>query len=463
LDDTVPSNSGAIDLDDMMMPGQMVSADAIIPGPVTAQGTNEQRDAQASVEHSDHVEQDHDSANNEQRMTTGEEIQTAVNTLANNMYNSLTSEATISNVAVMPFTTLDNRQTKLGVYLADKLYNSLFSLKREFSLVDRQHMQTAIDEIAIGPTDLDLEVDINTRLLKTQTSEVLSVSSTLLRKSETIERLMQGPISRDAALEEPALSERQDAAVKDLKYQSAVDMNFGQALDLNPIYKYVKKTYPIEDYDSFLLWRDLGNRKDVVYITNQGRVLICSENPLRSFADLDAFYEVITTVVLDYMAKVKGGITVAQVHNMWGSATFYAQDKLIYKRVIYVPGKGRYEFPWSIKIPDIEISAGRLTILAEHRNPVSGHEAHADYYWDNVKLGGGTSHQYTGGDITKHLVYGTHTFNISTRIGQVMNIVFGLETINGSSPEKLEVHTKGGQRLVDSTPCWNISELEVPN
>ncbi|MCD4696256.1 MAG: hypothetical protein K8S16_08430 [Bacteroidales bacterium] len=253
------------------------------------------------------------------------------------------------------------------------------------------------------------------------------------------------------------------------EYKSAVDFNLGVNLDLGPIYAYVKRDYQIENRGRFLIWKDLGSRKDVAYITDQGRILICSTSPLRSFADIDAFHYNLTIIMLDYLAKVQPGIN-ADKRNWvwdWSGKVLYAQEKSSYKRLIYWgPNKGYqvyYKFPWTLKIPKMEVFVARMYIDAEHSGGFG--QTKKNYFWNNTILGSGVSHVFHGGDISKYCIYGSHLFDIRNTGSKgygVNSIFFCIETINSSTPEKIDILTGDGDRLVDSTPCWNIEELNLP-
>ena len=122
-----------------------------------------------------------------------------------------------SKVAVMVFTTTEKKITKLGIYLADKLTNSLFPYQHKFEVVDRMHLEKVLSEMKLGMTGLQdpnsiqqlgkmigadaivtgsltilsSKVDINTRLIGTERSNVLAIANAIMVKDKDIESLLR--------------------------------------------------------------------------------------------------------------------------------------------------------------------------------------------------------------------------------------------------------------------------------
>jgi hypothetical protein len=251
------------------------------------------------------------------------------------------------------------------------------------------------------------------------------------------------------------------------EYQSAMDFNLGVGLDLGPIFAYVKKEYPIDNRGSFLFWQDIGSRKDCAYLTDKGRILICSQTPIRSFADIDEFRNTLTVILLDYVAKVQVGIDENLRNQLWDwKRVVYAHERNIFKRVLawHPPTETPYKLPWTIKIPNINIESARIGVIASTQGGFWAHVS-AKYYFDNNFIGEVKSGNAIIKDITDMAKYGTHTFNIfrdANKLCMVTMVYFGFETINKSSPEKIEIYDGEGKRFVDSTPCWHIEDLELP-
>ena len=116
----------------------------------------------------------------------------------------------------MNFPLLTGEMTELGMYLSDKLTNSLFSYRDKFEVVERAKLETVLKEMRLGLTgmiddktaqslgkifgadaivvgtitDLGEEIDINLRVLGTEQANVLAVASVMLEKNTTTERMM---------------------------------------------------------------------------------------------------------------------------------------------------------------------------------------------------------------------------------------------------------------------------------
>ena len=119
-------------------------------------------------------------------------------------------------VAVMNFPLLTGEMTELGMYLSDKLTNSLFTYRDKFEVVERAKLETVFKEMKLGLTgliddktaqtlgkifgadaivvgtitDLGEEIDINLRVLGTERANVLAVASVMLDKNTAIERMI---------------------------------------------------------------------------------------------------------------------------------------------------------------------------------------------------------------------------------------------------------------------------------
>ena len=119
-------------------------------------------------------------------------------------------------VAVMNFPLLTGEMTELGMYLSDKLTNSLFKYRDKFEVVERAKLETVFKEMKLGLTgmiddktaqtlgkifgadaivvgtitDLGEEIDVNLRVLGTERANVLAVASVMLDKNTAIERMI---------------------------------------------------------------------------------------------------------------------------------------------------------------------------------------------------------------------------------------------------------------------------------
>ena len=143
-----------------------------------------------------------------------------VNTVISQLSQQISSTMLEQNkrrVAVMNFTLQTGEITELGLYLSDKLTNSLFRYRDKFEVVERTRLESALKEMRLGMTgifddktaqsigkvlgadalvigtitDLGGEVDINIRMLGTERANVLAVASSFLEKSDAIVKLMK--------------------------------------------------------------------------------------------------------------------------------------------------------------------------------------------------------------------------------------------------------------------------------
>ena len=143
------------------------------------------------------------------------DINTAISKLSQQISSTML-EQNKRKVAVMNFPLLTGEMTELGLYLADKLTNSLFQYRDKFEVVERARLESVLKEMELGATgiiddktaqsigkvigadaivigtitNLGKEVDVNARMLGTEKAVVLAVASSLLEKDDTIIRLV---------------------------------------------------------------------------------------------------------------------------------------------------------------------------------------------------------------------------------------------------------------------------------
>jgi curli biogenesis system outer membrane secretion channel CsgG len=120
-------------------------------------------------------------------------------------------------IAVVEFVDLKGRVTDLGRFLAEKLITRLYQTKK-FKVIERQLLNKIVNEqklsltgmidqstaqrlgkllgvdaIASGTvTDLGKRLDINARLINTQTGEIFAVASVEITKDDSVLKLMEG-------------------------------------------------------------------------------------------------------------------------------------------------------------------------------------------------------------------------------------------------------------------------------
>ncbi len=143
-----------------------------------------------------------------------------INKVISNLSQQISSTMLEQNkrkVAIVDFPLLTGQMTELGIFLSDKLTNSLFQYKDKFEVVERKQLdavfkeinltltgiiddKTALsigkvlgaDAIVIGTlTDLGNKVDINIHLLATEQAKVLAVGNDVLDKDEIIIKLLE--------------------------------------------------------------------------------------------------------------------------------------------------------------------------------------------------------------------------------------------------------------------------------
>lgn len=143
------------------------------------------------------------------------DIDTVISQLSQQISSTML-EQNKRRVAVMNFTLQTGEMTELGLYLSDKLTNSLFRYRDKFEVVERTRLESVLREMKLGLTgiiddktvqsigkvlgadaivigsitDLGGEVDINIRMLGTERANVLAVASAFLEKSSAIIKLM---------------------------------------------------------------------------------------------------------------------------------------------------------------------------------------------------------------------------------------------------------------------------------
>lgn len=149
-----------------------------------------------------------------QQHTKKETLDKQLQVLTDKIVLSL-SQTKKSNIAVIEFSNLDGKITKLGKYIAEELITRLY-LTQEFNVIERQLLNKVIQEhklnlsglidvnsaqelgrllgvdaIASGSvTDLGKSIKVNARLISTQTGQIFSVASVNIIKDDVVNNLM---------------------------------------------------------------------------------------------------------------------------------------------------------------------------------------------------------------------------------------------------------------------------------
>ncbi|MFQ5561224.1 MAG: FlgO family outer membrane protein, partial [Nitrospinota bacterium] len=141
-----------------------------------------------------------------------------INEVIHNLSQQISSTMLKKNkkkVAVTHFLTIRGDLTDLGLFLSDKLTNSLFQFSDKFEVVERTRMEALQEEISLGfsgliddstaqdlgnatgadaivigtITDLVEYMDVSLRMLGTKRANVIAVATATLEKSQAVESL----------------------------------------------------------------------------------------------------------------------------------------------------------------------------------------------------------------------------------------------------------------------------------
>lgn len=143
------------------------------------------------------------------------DINTAISRLSQQISSTML-EQNKRKIAVMNFPLLTREMTDLGIYLSEKLTNSLFQYRDKLDVVERKHLESIFKEINIGligvidektaqsvgkmtgadavvigtVTDLGKELDINIRMIGTEKADVLATATAQLEKNDAVLKLL---------------------------------------------------------------------------------------------------------------------------------------------------------------------------------------------------------------------------------------------------------------------------------
>lgn len=231
-------------------------------------------------------------------------LDAGITDLSSQINRTLTSRAT-KRIAVVDLT-LDDRQTKLGQYMAEKLHNRLF-LTRRFDLVERSQMTKALREIKRGRTayfdastvkqlgkqlgaeaivtgtltDLGEILDVNLRMIATDTGVTFAVADSGILKGPIVQRLLI-PITAALSIQTtPAQAQVEIDGVPRVKNSDGA-----VRADIDPGQHRVSVRYPpcYEDYERTLPVK--GNTPLSVVLTPKTSVLKVVVEPATAVPDL---------------------------------------------------------------------------------------------------------------------------------------------------------------------------------
>jgi curli biogenesis system outer membrane secretion channel CsgG len=153
-------------------------------------------------------------------------FRSSIDDIVKQIVNSMESEQK-KRVAIMDFRNIDHSVSKLGMYLSETLITKLFQTHK-FKVIERSQLGQALQEIGLAQTgvvdretaqevgkvlgvdslvigtvtDLVDSIDINARLISTETGEVFAVASSEIQKDAVVAVLMGQKIKK----KEPSLA-----------------------------------------------------------------------------------------------------------------------------------------------------------------------------------------------------------------------------------------------------------------
>ena len=142
------------------------------------------------------------------------DFRAGINGIVNQIINSMETKNK-KNLAVMDFKNIDHSVSKMGMYLSETLITKLFQTDK-FEVIERSQLDQAlkeiglsqtgiidsettkkvgkilgVDSLAIGTiTDLVDTVEINARLVSTETGKVFAVASSEVKKDKVVAKLL---------------------------------------------------------------------------------------------------------------------------------------------------------------------------------------------------------------------------------------------------------------------------------
>ncbi|MCK4413822.1 MAG: hypothetical protein KAY32_09775 [Candidatus Eisenbacteria sp.] len=334
--------------------------------------------------------------------------------MATQVCNCLQGDASVQNVAVMPFTTLEGFETTLGMYLAEKLYASLFSCGTTFGLVDRHNLQRAFDEITMGSaglvdldamlkvgkivsadaiivgtvTDVGEVLDVNARLVQTETSNVLAVSSQILPKDDAITALLRQGRRAVPGTSAPRLSKSgvpivedapEDVAVllSNMAFASAMSQEASGRLELEKIYSLIPEGIPSHLDKRYLVFKDLEREDEVYCLTRRGEVIVVSVDEVRDLGDVEALFRY-HRAVNQLIQKVH------PTYRMTNQRIYCSEGAGVYRRILAVRETVWFTakaIEWQLRVPFVKVRDAELSLYSDNHNIES-----VDYYLGSRKI-----------------------------------------------------------------------------
>ena len=171
---------------------------------------------------------------------TPEQLNAKIDELTNQIIKNMTQKKK-SKIAVIEFTDLNKKVTDFGRFLSEKLITKLF-LTGSFQVIERNQLEKVmsehklnlsgtvdpasakrlgkilgVDAIATGTiTDMGQNLDVNARLIDTETAGIFAVASVTIKKDSAVLRLMGG---EDASSKTQA--EAKEVSFENMKFVSS--------------------------------------------------------------------------------------------------------------------------------------------------------------------------------------------------------------------------------------------------
>ena len=372
----------------------------------------------------------------------------------------------------MSFLILGGSVSAFGRFLAEKLISKLFETRR-FKVIERSLLNKVIEEYKLSQagvtapelaeqlgkllgveaiitgtiTDMGGDFDVNARIIDTRSGGLLAASSVLIAKDEMVQRLLQMEykIPGQPITNSP---ENEFTKLPSGVFSSAIEVDTKVLIKLGPVHEIARKENDVQLAGSRLVWQNLGERKHVAYIHTNGKIIILSQTPLSSQSDMEAFRNSFVRIA-DYIMRVNVDMDKEVRNNAWQQGiTVYNYERNTYKRLMgYLRGES------VISVPKMNLKQVTLFIFADGFNN--------RVFLDDEKVTRWSGRASKIMDVTQHMFYGEHKFDIKQYGGTRPFFIF--EFFVESNPENITISNNRDFNIRDSVPCYSINELLLPN